>query len=185
MIFNSQIIWLLRYHVYFPQRLSSSAWCSPDLFTEYIGYSLSGFFVEPLHPPQLPSGLFYSSSKFSILYTLNLYLWYSILLWNTESLCVCVCKLNQVQFFGTLFIPPGCSVHGIVQARTLKWVVISYSRGSSRPRDQTSIWTISNSLPPLGILGRTPIFLPIHIVELSLQSKWHFLPFFQLPKSKI
>ena len=91
MIFNSQSIWLLRYHVYLPQRPSSSAWCSPDLFTEYIGYSLSGFFVEPLHPPQLPSGLFYSSSKFSTLYTLNLYLWYSILLWNTESLCVCVC----------------------------------------------------------------------------------------------
>ena len=107
MIFNSQIIWLLRYHVYLPQRLSSSVWCSPDLFTEYIGYSLSGFFVEPLHPPQLPSGLFYSSSKSSTLYTLNLYFWYSTLLWNIESfgacVCVCVCTLNQVQFFVTPF----------------------------------------------------------------------------------
>ena len=31
--------------------------------------------------------------------------------------------------------PPGFSVHGILQARTLEWVAISSSRGSSRPRD--------------------------------------------------
>ena len=33
--------------------------------------------------------------------------------------------------------PPGSSVHGILQARTLEWVVSPSSRGSSRPRDQT------------------------------------------------
>ena len=32
---------------------------------------------------------------------------------------------------------PGSSVHGILQARILEWVTISFSRGSSRPRDQT------------------------------------------------
>ena len=30
---------------------------------------------------------------------------------------------------------PGFSVHGIVQARTVEWVAISFSRGSSPPRD--------------------------------------------------
>ena len=30
--------------------------------------------------------------------------------------------------------PPGSSVHGILQARILEWVAISFSRGSSRPR---------------------------------------------------
>ena len=30
---------------------------------------------------------------------------------------------------------PGSSVHGIFQARVLEWVVISFSRGSSRLRD--------------------------------------------------
>ena len=34
---------------------------------------------------------------------------------------------------------PGFSVHGIFQARILEWVVISFSRGSSQPRDQTRI----------------------------------------------
>ena len=32
---------------------------------------------------------------------------------------------------------PGSSVHGISQARIPKWVVIFFSRGSSRPRDRT------------------------------------------------
>ena len=31
--------------------------------------------------------------------------------------------------------PPGSSVHGISQTRILEWVAISYSRGSSQPRD--------------------------------------------------
>jgi len=35
--------------------------------------------------------------------------------------------------------PPGSSVHGILQARILEWVAISFSRGSSPPRDQTHI----------------------------------------------
>ena len=29
------------------------------------------------------------------------------------------------------------AVHGILQARILKWVAFSFSRGSSQPRDQT------------------------------------------------
>ena len=33
--------------------------------------------------------------------------------------------------------PPGSSVHGILQARTLEWVTIPFSRGFSRPRDRT------------------------------------------------
>ena len=33
--------------------------------------------------------------------------------------------------------PPGSSVHGILQARTLEGVAISFSRGSSWPRDRS------------------------------------------------
>jgi len=35
--------------------------------------------------------------------------------------------------------PPGYTVHGILQARTLEWVAILYSRGSSQPRDQSHV----------------------------------------------
>ena len=34
--------------------------------------------------------------------------------------------------------PPGSSVHGILQARILEWVVMPSSRGFSRPRDGTA-----------------------------------------------
>ena len=38
---------------------------------------------------------------------------------------------------------PGSSVHGILQARILEWVAISYTRGSFHPRDQTNVFCIS------------------------------------------
>ena len=45
--------------------------------------------------------------------------------------------------------PPGSSVHGILQARTLECVAISFSRGSSQARNGTRISCISrwDSLP--------------------------------------
>ena len=35
--------------------------------------------------------------------------------------------------------PPSSSIHGILQARILEWVAISFSRGSSQPRDRTQV----------------------------------------------
>ena len=45
--------------------------------------------------------------------------------------------------------PPGSFVHGILQARILEWGAISFSRESSRLRDQTLISCVSctDSLP--------------------------------------
>ena len=56
--------------------------------------------------------------------------------------CVCVCEVAQS--CPTLCdpvdcSPPGSSVHGILQARILEWIAISFSRGSSQPRDQTRV----------------------------------------------
>ena len=34
---------------------------------------------------------------------------------------------------------PGSSAHGIIQARILEWVAMTSSKGSSQPKDQTSI----------------------------------------------
>ena len=40
--------------------------------------------------------------------------------------------------------PPGSSIHGIFQARVLEWVAISFSRGSSPPRDRTRVSCIAS-----------------------------------------
>ena len=42
--------------------------------------------------------------------------------------------------------PPGFSVHEVSQARILEWVAISFSRGSSRPRDWTLVSCIAGGL---------------------------------------
>ena len=39
--------------------------------------------------------------------------------------------------------PLGFSIHGILQARILEWVAISFSRGSSWSRDQTQVSCIA------------------------------------------
>ena len=51
---------------------------------------------------------------------------------------------------------PGYSIHGIFQARVLEWIAISFSRGSSQPRDRTRVscvvdrrFTIINCLIPM------------------------------------
>ena len=56
------------------------------------------------------------------------------------QVCVSVCEVAQLCL--TLCdpvdcSPPGSSIHGILQARILEWVAISFSRGSAPPRDQT------------------------------------------------
>ena len=39
--------------------------------------------------------------------------------------------------------PPGSSIHGILKARVLEWIAISFSRGSSWPRDPTRVSCIA------------------------------------------
>ena len=44
--------------------------------------------------------------------------------------------------------PPGSSVHEILQARIVEWVAISFSRGSSPPRNQTQVSCIAGRFFP-------------------------------------
>ena len=55
-----------------------------------------------------------------------------------------VCMLSHSVMCDSL-LPPECSpqvssVHGILQARILEWIAISFSRGSSPPRDRTLVF---------------------------------------------
>ena len=63
----------------------------------------------------------------------------------------------------TLFDPmdyslPGSSVHGIFQARVLEWVAISFSRGSSWPRDWTQVFCLTVRLFTIWATREVPFF---------------------------
>ena len=55
---------------------------------------------------------------------------------KSESEVAQSCPTPSDPMHGSL---PCSSIHGILQARVLEWVSISFSRGSSWPRDQTQI----------------------------------------------
>ena len=75
---------------------------------------------------------------------------------------------------------PGSSVHGIFQARILEWVVISFSRGYSWPRDQSCIFCLVGIFFTTERPGKPPMLLkpclpsslyPAHYVWLA-RKKW-------------
>ena len=78
-----------------------------------------------------------------------------LILWCTKSfpsygLCrrfLCL-KCSESESHLTLWDPMDCSlpsssVHGILQARTLEWVAVPFSRGSSQPRNPTQVSRIA------------------------------------------
>ena len=65
---------------------------------------------------------------------------------------------------------PDSSVHGILQARMLEWVAISFSRGSSQPRDWTNLtpgeWILSWEIQQAHVLlcfAQTLIHSPLSL----------------------
>ena len=60
--------------------------------------------------------------------------------------------------------PPGYSVHGIFQARILKWIVISFSRGSSQLKDRTCV----SYVPCIAGVIRAKLFLFICFYKVSV-----------------
>ena len=53
--------------------------------------------------------------------------------------CVQLCDLMDITL-------PGSSVHGILLARILEWVAISFSTGSSGRRDQTLVSCVGRQI---------------------------------------
>ena len=96
---------------------------------------------------------YHSILPFSLLFTFFSYIYLSNIyyLWviglraedlKTEWEFYYSCESEVTQSCPTLCDPmdcslPGSSIHGILQARILEWVAISFSRRSSRPRDWT------------------------------------------------
>ena len=64
-----------------------------------------------------------------------------------EPVCVLVTQSCPTLCDPMNYSLPGSSLHGILQARIPKWVAISFSRGSFRPRDRTQVSCVADSLP--------------------------------------
>ena len=63
--------------------------------------------------------------------------------WHISPQCVLVAHWCPTLCDPIDCSPSGSSVHGVVQARMLEWVAISFPRGSSPPRDGSQVSCIS------------------------------------------
>ena len=95
------------------------------------------------HQPSLSLTISWSSPKFmsieSVMPSNHVILCHPLLLFHSQHQGL---EGEVAQSCPTLYDPmdctlPGFSLHGILQARAMEWVAISFSRGSSRPRDRT------------------------------------------------
>ena len=70
-------------------------------------------------------------------------------------------SLSHVQLFATPWTcsPPGSSIHGILQARILEWIAISFSRGSPWPRDWTQASRIASRCFNLWATREVPLLI--------------------------
>ena len=76
--------------------------------------------------------------------------------------------------------PPGFSIHGIFQAWVLEWVAISFSRGSSWPRDWTQVSRIAGRgftiwatrVSPDNLLKENEFRLIYHKIFFFIHSGW-------------
>ena len=55
------------------------------------------------------------------------------------TVCVLITQLCPTLCNPMDYSPTGSSVHGILQARILKWVAIPFFRGSAQPREQIQV----------------------------------------------
>ena len=109
--------------------------------------------------------------------------WHARVSWQTPALCPLPHVTSDLPYVTIARTPscvqlwdpvdcslPGSSVHGIFQARILEWVTMSFSRGSSQPKDQT--WVSCSSC----IAGRFFTTEPPG-KSMSLWTSLHFLEF--------
>ena len=102
--------------------VTSTFWLSWIILSEHL---CTNFCVVCFH-----SALFHSGRYQGVELLSNIVRWkWKVLV---AQLCLTLCDPMNCN-------APSCSVHGIIQARTLEWVDIPFSRRSSWPRDWTQV----------------------------------------------
>ena len=124
---NSVILWLVACQVPLPMGFSRQEYWNGLPCPPPGGLPDPGIKPASLMSPALEGGFFTTST-----------IWEAHIWYESES------ESEVAQSCPTLCDPidcslPGSSVHGIFQAIVLEWIAISFSRGSSRPRDRTQV----------------------------------------------
>ena len=122
----------------------------------------------------LDSSTLNGSDHYLPLFHHHSFLWYiaSILVFTPKILLLLICLCIQAPVYMCTQLcptlcdpmdcsPPGSSVHGIFHASILEWTAISYSRGSSRPRD----WTCMSCIPCIWQMDSLLLCSFRHLVE--------------------
>ena len=104
------------------QHYSSKSWI----------FRCSNFFIVPLSHPYMTTGKTIALTRWTFagkVMSLLLNMLSRLFMCEVAQSCLTLCDPMDCSL-------PGSSLHGILQARVLEWVAISFSMGSSQPRDQ-------------------------------------------------
>ena len=74
---------------------------------------------------------------------------------EVTQLCLTLCDSMDCSLSGS-------SIRGILQARILEWIAISFSRGSSQPKEWTHVFLIAGRLFTLWATSENPSYLEKH-----------------------
>ena len=96
-----------------------------------LSASISQEFLNILNPAVSPLLIFLCT--YILFCFLKMFIWFKV--WAAQS-CPPLCDPRD-------YSPPGSSVHGVLQARLLEWIAISFSSGSSRPSDGSQVSCIA------------------------------------------
>ena len=90
----------------------------------------------------------WASPLFSILISVNFSFWQHLKSENVSRSVISNSYCDPMDCS-----PPGSSVHGILQARILEWAYISFSRGSSWPKDWTQLSCLASKFFTIWVTG--------------------------------
>ena len=113
----------------------------------------------------LDSGIFFYPFRTLVQLNGNIYIWVSEWVSEVAQSCPTLCDPVDCSLSGS-------SVHGIFQARVLEWIAISFSRGSSRPRNRTRVSCIAGRRFTVWATREAPYSIEIQVFFFTCYTLW-------------
>ena len=136
-----QVVWYSHLFQNFPQFImihTVKGFCVVNKAEVDVFLELSCFFYDPTGVGNLTGSSAFSKSSLNI-WKFSVHILLKSRLENFEHYITSVWSEVKLLSRVRLFATPWTIAYGIFQARVLEWVAISFSRGSSLPRDRTRV----------------------------------------------